>query len=82
LFGSALWILNIYLVLSDIEEGNLMRFATREDAAEVRVAWTTVFPTILIVCFVLDIFITINITKSYKILCKCCCKDRVIENDA
>ena len=66
LLGSAVWILNIKLLI----DGKI--------AEEI---YSEVFPAVLIVTYILDIFITIKITENYKILCTGCL-DKGIKGDA
>jgi len=85
LLGSALWILNINLIIDSIDEGARGPFTTRKTAAETRETFLEVFTPILIVSYILDIFITIKITENYKILCTGTlpfCLDKGIKEDA
>ena len=86
LLGSALWILNHYLVLESLEDeynrkrnmSSEPRFVQmRKDIKEAEETFSTVFPPILIVCFVLDIFVTIKITEIFCFSKLSCCKDKV-----
>ena len=85
LLGSALWILNINLIIDSIDEGARAQSVTRKEAAETADIFSDVFAPILIVSYILDIFITIKITENYKILCTGTlpfCLDKGIKEDA